>query len=538
MKKSIILLVKKIYRVLKTFIKENINYLFSIYLNQNIYKKLNSITKIDIFKKSNGSYIIDGHFYNLGYFFRLQLIRSATKSYLAKEIGFIWKYNIKKCRYFLNSSGIKVVKKMPHNKNYEDLFEARKIYAKLKSPEDIFDIEFPFQTPNSFLYDYILKKQLSATVNVKDENIIYYISEYLESIRFSSELIINEKPKQIFMSHPISVQCAPICWIGSKYGIPVTTLFGNYGLPRFIKIKQPKDIFIAIDRPIPEDFKKLSENQKAKLHDIGELYLDYRINGKSNDIGGKLAYDCEMKNHNQFFQNKKNKPIISVYASNWFDCPHAFGMKRFKDFYDWIKVTLESAIKNTNFIWIFRAHPGDTWYGGVTLKDLLPEKLPDHVFIMPKDFSGKYLMDISDGLVTFHSTAGIEYASQGKPVLVADRGWYHDLDFVLYPNSREEYINFLGEDWINKVNIKKAKKKAKIFSGIYFCNPSWQSSLNIPDDSNYKKLRDLMPNIIINKKELIEKEIFYIKSWLKSDHKCYHTYKMINSDNYALSNIE
>ena len=130
---------------------------------------------------------------------------------------------------------------------------------------------------------------MSATVNVKDENIIYYISEYLESIRFSSELIINEKPKQIFMSHPISVQCAPICWIGSKYGIPVTTLFGNYGLPRFIKIKQPKDIFIAIDRPIPEDFKKLSENQKAKLHDIGELYLDYRINGKSNDIGGKLA---------------------------------------------------------------------------------------------------------------------------------------------------------------------------------------------------------------------------------------------------------
>ena len=31
---------------------------------------------------------------------------------------------------------------MPHNKNYDDLFEARKIYAKLKIPEDIFDIEF------------------------------------------------------------------------------------------------------------------------------------------------------------------------------------------------------------------------------------------------------------------------------------------------------------------------------------------------------------------------------------------------------------
>ena len=538
MKKIITSLLKKSYRVIKTFIKENISYLLSIYWNHNIYTKLNSITKRKGLKQLKNTFIIDGHFYNLGYFFRLQLMRSATNSYLEKEIGFLWKYNIKKCRFFLNSSGIKFVQNMPHNNNSDDLFEARKIYSKLKRPQDIFDIEFPFQTPNSYLYDYILKKQMSATVNIDDENIIYYISEYLHSIRFSSKLVNEEKPKQIFMSHPISVQCAPMCWIGSSYGISVTTLFGNYGLPRFIKIKNPEDIFIGIDRPMAQDFKELSELQKNKLHDIGELYMNYRLNGKSTDIGGKLAYGCEIKNLAEFIQNKKNKPVISVYASCWFDCPHTFGMERFNDFYDWIKVTLESAIKNTNCIWLFRAHPGDDWYGGITLKDLLPAKLPDHIFLLPKYFSGKSLMDISDGLVTYHSTAGIEYASQGKPVLVADKGWYHDLGFVLYPNSRGEYIDFLGEDWISKVNTKKAKMKAKIFSGIYFCNPSWQSTLNIPDDSNYKKMRDLMPNIIINKKELIEKEIFYIKSWLKSDHKCYHTYKMINSDNYALSNIE
>lgn len=529
---------KETYRVIKTFIKENITYLFSIVRNRDIYKNLSTLTDKNFYKKSNESYIIDGHFFNFGYFFRLQLIRSATNSFTKKEIGFIWKYNLKECRYFLKSTGIKLVKKMNCHIDNNDLFEARKIYDGLQNAEDIFNIEFPNQTPSQYLYDYILKKQMSASVNIKDKNIIYYIAEYLKSIRSSQSLINNTKPAHIFMSHPISVQCTPLCWIGSKQGIPVTTLFGNYGLPRFLKMKEPKDIFIGIDRPTPEDLLSLSDNQKSKLLNIGELYLKLRLKGKSNDLGGKLAYGNDKKNLSQFIQNSKNKPVISVYSSCWFDCPHLFGMNRFRDFYDWIKITYECASNNTDFIWIFRAHPGDDWYGGVTLKDLLPKKLPSHIFLLPKEFSGKSVMDLSDGLVTYHSTAAIEYASQGKPVLVADKGWYHDLDFVLYPKSRREYIELLSQNWLSKVNIKKAKLISKIFAGIYFCSPSWQSSLAIPDDSNFIKMRKVMPKIIIDKRDLIEREIHTIKDWLNSEHKCYHTYKMIKSEEYSLSNIE
>ena len=46
-------------------------------------------------------------------------------------------------------------------------------------------------------------------------------------------------------------------------------------------------------------------------------------------------------------------------------------MDRFRDFEDWVLTTYKSILENTNFIWLFRAHPGEDWYGGITLEDIL-----------------------------------------------------------------------------------------------------------------------------------------------------------------------
>ena len=132
------------------------------------------------------------------------------------------------------------------------------------------------------------------------------------------------------------------------------------------------------------------------------------------------------------FIKNRMEPVIVIYTHCWFDCPHAFGMDRFRDFEDWVLTTYKSIIENTNFIWLFRAHPGEDWYGGITLKDILPKDLPDHIFILPKQLSGKSVMKIASGLITYHGTSAIEYASCGKPVIVADKGWYHQADFVIY----------------------------------------------------------------------------------------------------------
>ena len=53
----------------------------------------------------------------------------------------------------------------------------------------------------------------------------------------------------------------------------------------------------------------------------------------------------------------------------------------------------------------------------------------------------------------------------GKPVLVPDRGWYHDCDFVLFPKSRQDYANLLTQNWLKYIDVEKAKKNAELLQG-------------------------------------------------------------------------
>ena len=52
----------------------------------------------------------------------------------------------------------------------------------------------------------------------------------------------------------------------------------------------------------------------------------------------------------------------------------------------------------------------------------------------------KSVIEKSDGLVTYHGTSAIEFAAMGKPVMVTDKGWYHDCGFVKFPKSKKEYL--------------------------------------------------------------------------------------------------
>ena len=523
---------KKIY----DFLKVNISYFLHYSKEQKIYKKLNSLTEQKINYKNKGSYIIDGHFYNFGYFFRLQLMRKATESYNGKEVGFVYKYNQKKCNSFLKNIGISKIEKLSNTFSSDILYQSQKIFKKIRKAEDILEIKFPYNAPAHQFYDYILKKQMLGKVDVKDENIIFYISEFIESIRFAERLLEEYEPNKIFMSHGINIQCSPLCYLAPLHNIEVITLFGNYGVPRFIRIKNIKDINLGYDTPLKKDLDKLRPRQTELLFEVGQEYLQKRLLGKTNDMGGQLAYDNELEDIKDFINKSINKPIIVIYAHCWFDHPHTFGMDRFRDFEDWILTTYKTILNNTNFVWLFRPHPGEDWYGGITLKDILPKELPNHIFILPKKLSGKSVMNIASGLITYHGTAGIEYASCGKPVMVADRGWYDNGGFTVNPKSRSEYINLLSQNWLSKVDQEIISRNAKIFAGIYFCCPKWQKNLLMPHDVYKEEVRNIILRSLDSKSQFISDEIQNIKKWLASDYLGYHTFNMINSDEYSLSN--
>ena len=168
----------------------------------------------------------------------------------------------------------------------------------------------------------------------------------------------------------------------------------------------------------------------------------------------------------------------------------------------------------------------EQWYGGTKLIETLTNKLPENIKLLPYTYSGKDIIELSDGVVTLHGTCGIEFAVMGKPVLIADKGWYHDFGFAIYPKSREDYGDLLTSNWYEQVNIIETKALAELYSGIFFGIPKWQKDLILPDDGDKELLRRKIPYFIKNQIELINKETKLIKQWINSDSRDYHGFKM------------
>jgi len=480
--------------------------------------------------------LVDGYFMNLGYFYRLQLFRAAVGSKSGEELGWVWRHNTRQCLRALNTLGIAKAQVYHPQPDPRCRYQAQKIFQGLRSPEDVLQIRFPREIPASFFYDYLLKQQRSASVNVADPAVEWHIWDFISSIYAAERILEKHKPDMLAMSHNISLQGAPLSWMASQGGIPVITLYGYCGLPRFWRMNQPQDIYFGMDRPGSDDLRSLKCGQADALAELGRRYLSARLLGQSDDLGGRMAFaKQERSNGNLDFAD--GKPVVAVYASNWFDFPHSFGMSRFRDFLDWIQATLEVAMVTPSVHWLFRAHPCDQWYGGLTLKDLMPKILPKHITLLSAGCPGADVLKAADALVTYHGTAAIEYASQGKPVLVADQGWYHDCGFVVFPDSREHYLRLLATDWFNHVDRRHAQRQAEIFAGFYFCCPDWQAGAPLPDDSDHQLLGKKLITYPKDHEEVIRREKAEIRNWLASEERGYHTYKMKHSTAYALSNI-
>ena len=96
--------------------------------------------------------------------------------YLGNELGLISSYNKKKCYSFLKNVGTSILKICLIVFQVIFCTNQRKFFKNIKKPEDILDIEFPYNTPSKQFYDYVLKKQMLGKVNIEDENIVHYIS--------------------------------------------------------------------------------------------------------------------------------------------------------------------------------------------------------------------------------------------------------------------------------------------------------------------------------------------------------------------------
>lgn len=503
-------------------------------------EKLKTIQEISDHSASE-RVLIDAGWDNPNYWLRYSILHAALNWSPKHLMGYLGPFRRKEQLGTLSYFGIErwgdLMKERP---SFQANIKLAEHYcATFKRQSDIIEAKLPSELPGVLLYDYILKKQRAAYVDLGDVSVKHHVLFFLNAITSANEVLAAEKPDLVVSSHAISWFSA-LLWVALQKKIPVIVPFGDNGVLRFWRIDHPGHLYDFADRLKFHEALSLSKEKREALAVVGESVLRKRFSGSSNNLGALFAYGNRRKSVDRAaicdqYRWDHQKKIVGVYASNWFDFPHGAGMKHFENFYDWISQTLEKMAVNKTVNWLLKAHPCDEWYGGLTLEDMVNVDRYDHIRLASKHWNGLDMIKSLDAFITYHGTIGIEAAALKKPVMVADQGWYEDWGFVKRPASREDYLELLGTQWWSEMDGEKNATLARIFSGVYWGIPLWQKEWLLGDDSEQWRIYQTAPNLIDNNRHVITQEIEMVRKWYASRRPHYHAYKMIHSDSYLCS---
>lgn len=94
---------------------------------------------------------------------------------------------------------------------------------------------------------------------------------------------------------------------------------------------------------------------------------------------------------------------------------------------------------------VVRIHPAETWTVGPSMAEIIQQvlpQLPPHIHLIgPREKVNTYdLMEIADLALVYTTTAGLEMATRGIPVLVSGRAHYRGKGFTLEADSWDGYF--------------------------------------------------------------------------------------------------
>ena len=481
--------------------------------------------------------LVDGMWDNPNYWLRYSLFRSAAGLDRCREVVLIGRW--RRAQVMATARNLEIRQSVDLQNMMKNVGpcvgEAREILAGLSDPGDLMNIRLPGECPGSLVYDQLLRDQRRGTVDLSDPDLDRKLGECLRSIR-AAELIFQENDyKLVVLSQMIGPEFGAIAWFALRSGAKVFVLAGQHGIQRFTLLKTTSDFQNGVNRPTRLELDCIASPQKERLIHAGASYLERRLSGHARDMGAKYAYTMRTDQVTreaivEKFNWDPAKPIVAIYASNWCDYPHTVKMQRFRDFLDWATQTVQTLAQANEVNWLLKPHPCDSWFeklNGPKLVDLVDEVNVPHVRMVDEHWNGRDLFESIDGLVTYLGTAGIEFSGLGKPVMVAEEGWYGDCGFCYLPDSKDAYLEALRNgNWLKTTEGCSVSRRACLFIGWYFCTPSWQKSFILPNDSDQDKIYRTQETFISENFSSIENEINHIRLWINSSHRFYHTFKI------------
>jgi len=331
-----------------------------------------------------------------------------------------------------------------------------------------------FKVANIYIGDLIFDSYLRYGHRFKDPKFDIYLIYYLFLGTYKTLLLdkfFNEKKLKylILSGHSYANTNGISARVALKKGIKVI-ISGFKELNFFSKEKIDKGRYHLNNSYGLSKLKKLPYSRKKFLNFSSsrkKLDSDYSFTSRKDIIlayGNKRFFSRTKFLKKINVRNNKYKKIIVVAPHAFSDAAHSLGrLFIFTDYFSHFKETLNHIKNIKDILWIVRPHPSSSIYGEQGIVENVVKKMNcQNIKICPKKVNTDNLVEITDGVVTGRGKIALEFASSGKPALIAGKCSFSDLGFLLEPKNKKEYMYFLSNfdklKLLNKNQIEKARK--------------------------------------------------------------------------------
>jgi hypothetical protein len=493
----------------------------------------------------DGTVLVDGCFWHPNYWLRYGLLRAAWGLGQVPAVGMVGRYVRGAVRRTMRRFGVLQLRQLGNrvDRTASARATAEKYLARVRTAEDILAWRLPKNIPAFDIYDGLLKLQRRATVNPSHPDVLPYVTDWFAHLEAFDRMLDETAPSLAVLSHTQSARDFYGVFAGCllERGVEIIVPMSYLGTLQNYRVRTQGELYSFNDGLRSDELAHLPARERAKLQKLGREALEARLGGRSKEFSGLLAFGPKTSNLTRDaicrqFSWKLETPIVVILSSTWFDFPHLYGATRFRDFEEWIRCSANAAAKAEGINFLVRGHPADRWYDHVFVGDLLGDIQASNIGICPYGLNGAAILRAVDAAVTYYGTAGIEYPAFGKPVMVADRGWYHEHSFAYLPASRDDYLADLGRRWWKGRDMTEPARVAQVYAGFRFGRPAWQKNMVYHDDTatTLPEIAARNPEFLAANRDALHGELETLRRWYFSGHQLYHSFKMLGADDYVV----
>lgn len=354
-----------------------------------------------------------------------------------------------------------------------------KYYRALSSVDDILQLNHNGILFGDLIYDDLLKSEKNKyTIEKKDILLLKRMIQAFYYYYCYVDIFKTYQFKYFIATHLVYAQYGILARVALRYGVNVIET--NDLMINFLNFQDYTNKLIGptYHSVLKEKINKilLEVKNRKDLINFAEQELNKRISGAVDQFDARFAFQNKKKVSKEEFCQKINlplngsRPIVVIFSHVFSDAPHCSEKILFRDYYDWLRETLQFVHTLVEIDWVIKPHPASAVYNEEGIVEGLVEKiqhtsLHKNIFIFPKEVTAANLYEIAHAVITVQGTAGIEFSCLGLPTILAGKAFYSGEGFTYDPSTKEEYFDLLKKiAQLPKLSLTQVMRAKEIYA--------------------------------------------------------------------------